>query len=161
MNSYVLQLNIKGKKIHEVGLPKKETKIGKIKFQGIEGDFNRFRFSKKGNDPNMALMILSTDIIKELNKEGWPVKPGDLGENLLIDNFNYTLLQPGQCYQVGSVKLKISIICAPCNNLKNLDYVGESKRLSFIKTLINRRGWYAKVLKEGIITKNDSFKIIQ
>ena len=161
MNSYVLQLNIKGKKIHEVGLPKKETKTGKIKFQGIEGDFNRFRFLKKGNDPNMALMILSTDIIKELNKEGWPVKPGDLGENLLIDNFNYNLLQPGQCYQVGSVKLKISIICAPCNNLKNLDYVGESKKLFFIKTLINRRGWYAKVLKEGIITKNDSFKIIQ
>ena len=106
-------------------------------------------------------MILSTDIIKELNKEGWPVKPGDLGENLLIDNFNYDSLQPGQCYQVGSVKLQISIICAPCNNLKNLDYVGESKRLFFIRTLINRRGWYAKVLKEGIITKNDSFKIIQ
>ena len=67
MNPYVLQINIKGKKIHEVGLPKKETKIGKIKFQGIEGDFNRFRFSKKGNDPNMALMILSTDIIIDNN----------------------------------------------------------------------------------------------
>ena len=161
MNPYVLQLNIKGEKIHEVGLPKKETKIGKIKFQGIEGDFNRFRFSKKGNDPNMALMILSTDIIKELNNKGWPVKPGDLGENLSIDNINYSSIQPGQCYQVGSVKLKISIICAPCNNLKNLDYVGESKKLSFIKTLINRRGWYAKVLTEGIITKNDLFKIVQ
>ena len=54
MNPYVLQLNIKGEKIHEVGLPKKETKIGKIKFLGIEGDFNQFRYSKKKNDLNMG-----------------------------------------------------------------------------------------------------------
>jgi MOSC domain-containing protein YiiM len=161
MKPYILQLNIKGKNIHEVSLPKKATRIVSVKFEGLEGDLNQFRFSKKKNDLNMAVMILTTDIIEQLNNEGWPVMPGDLGENLTIENINYNSIQPGQCYQVGSVKLEISIICAPCNKLKNLTYVGESKKISFIKTLINRRGWYARVLKEGKIQTGDSFKFIK
>ena len=71
MDPVVLQLNIKGKNPNKVSLPKKETNIGKVKFDGIEGDFNQFRYSKKKNDPNMAIMILSTDILDQLNNEGW------------------------------------------------------------------------------------------
>tara|TARA_B100001250_G_scaffold412736_1_gene444766 strand:- start:1387 stop:1872 length:486 start_codon:yes stop_codon:yes gene_type:complete len=161
MGPVVLQLNIKGENLNKISLPKKETDIGKVKFDGIEGDFNQFRYSKKKNDPNMAIMILSTDILDQLNNEGWPVSPGDLGENLTIKNINYNSIQPGERYQVGSVKLEISIICAPCINLKNLSYVGESKIGTFIKTLINRRGWYAKVLKEGYIQTGDTFECVK
>ena len=35
--------------------------------------------------------------------------------------------------------------------LKILPYVGQEKKVEFIKTMINRRGWYAKVQKTGKI----------
>tara|TARA_B110000438_G_C15508188_1_gene518713 strand:+ start:187 stop:672 length:486 start_codon:yes stop_codon:yes gene_type:complete len=160
MNSYVHQLNYKVKTAKEVGMPKQSINEALVIFKGIEGDFNRFRFLKKHNDPDMALMIISMDILERLNREGWPVKPGDLGENLTLGEFNYDTLKPGNCYKVGTVELKISFICDPCGNLGTLDYVGESKKKSFIKTLLGRRGWYARVTKEGVIKKRDSFKLI-
>ena len=160
MNSYVHQINSKAKTNRGIGMPKKNINEALVVFKGIEGDFNRFRFLKKNNDPDMALMIISMDILEKLNGEGWPVKPGDLGENLTLGEFNYHTIEPGHCYKVGTVELKISFICAPCGKLKTLDYVGESKKKSFIKTLLGRRGWYARVTKEGLIKKRDSFKLI-
>ena len=156
MNTSVFQINKKPDTIGEVGLPKISIGKADITIMGINGDFNRYRKKKKNNDPNMALVILSTDIIKQLNLEGWPVKPGDLGENLTLTDINYSDLEPEQKYVIGSVRIKISFICDPCSNLKVLPYVGEARKAEFINTLMKRRGWYAKVLKAGQIVKGDS-----
>ena len=101
----------------------------------------------------MALMILSMDIIQNLNQEGWPVKPGDLGENLTLSNMNYSMISPMQQFRIGEVEIEISFRCDPCMTLKHLSYIGNGKIKNFIKTLVNRRGWYAKVLKSGQIRK--------
>ena len=160
MNPFLYKINIKSKTNSEVGLPKKSVQSSKISSLGLEKDFNRFRTTKKANDPDMAIMLLSMDILDNLNKEGWPVKPGDLGENLTLKNINYSTLKPNQKYAIGSVEIQISFICSPCNNLKYLKYVGDSKKDRFIKTLLNRRGWYARVLKEGKINTGDIFESI-
>ena len=94
----------------------------------------------------MALMILSTDILQDLNDEGWPVKPGDLGENLTLSNIDYSIIAPAQRYKIGGIEIEISFICDPCMTLKHLSYIGSEKVKDFIKTLVNRRGWYARVL---------------
>ena len=155
MNASIFQINKKPEIIDEVGLPKISIKKADITKMGVNGDFNRFRKKKKNDDPNMALVILSTDIIEQLNIEGWPVKPGDLGENLTLGDIEYGELAPGKKYLIGSVEIKITFICDPCSNLKVLPYVGNSRIAKFIKTLMKRRGWYAKVLKEGSIIKGD------
>ena len=158
LKSKIYQINVKPKTQDGVGLPKEKVSKGIITFNGIEKDFNNYRKLKKKNTLDMAIMILSMDIINQLQLEGWPVRPGDLGENLTLDNVNYNSLKPGNKYKIGNVELQISFICAPCKKLENLKYVGLSKIGSFIKTLKNRRGWYCKVLKEGIIKGGDLFK---
>ena len=108
----------------------------------------------------MALLILSDDIINQLNREGWPVRPGDLGENLTLTNIDYSSILPGQNYKIGNIQIMISFICDPCSYLEVLPYVGEIKLIDFIKTLKNRRGWYARVVRGGQIFAGDLVKII-
>lgn len=160
MASSVFQINVKPNTPGEVGLPKITIDSGSFSLSGIEGDYNRFRFNKKNNDPDMAIMLISMDIIEELNNEGWPVKPGDLGENLTLSNIDYRTIKPGQHYTAGQAELEISIICDPCSNLNVLPYVGEDKVSTFIKTLMKRRGWYARVIKEGLVSSGDPFLLI-
>jgi len=147
----VYQINQKPKTIGEVGLPKIKVDNTMITLSGIKGDYNNFRKIKKNNDPNMSILILCMDVIDELNKEGWPVKPGDLGENITITGINYDDLAPKQKYYIDSALIEITLICDPCSSLKVLPYIGNKRINDFIKTMMNRRGWYAKVLKVGKI----------
>ena len=62
--------------------------------------------------------------------------------------------------QAGEVEIEISYICDPCVNLNALPYVGEKRISEFMKTIMNRRGWYANVLKEGSISVGDLFILI-
>ena len=158
MNSSILQINKKPKTKHEVGLPKIAVDTAEVTLSGIVGDFNRFRSTKKRNNPEMGLMLLTTDILDELNREGWPIKPGDLGENITLTDIDYQSLAPKQKYEIGSIQIEISFICAPCSNLGVLPYVGKEKIKDFMKILLNRRGWYARVLKAGMICKGDAIK---
>jgi MOSC domain-containing protein YiiM len=143
-----------------VGLPKIAVELANVTVSGIDGDYNRFRKKKKNNDPDMAIMILCTDILSQLNQEGWPAQPGDLGENLTLTGMDYASIETGQQYKIGDVTLEISIICDPCSNLYILPYVGNERGPAFIKTLMNRRGWYARVLTPGAIKSGDSVTIL-
>ena len=156
----IFQINIKPNTPGEAGLPKIAIRSAQISFSGVEGDYNRFRLNKKNNEPDMAIMLISMDILEDLNNEGWPVKPGDLGENLTLDNIDYGKINPGQRYKIGEAEIEISIICDPCSNLTVLPYVGKDKISTFIKTLMKRRGWYARVIKEGIVSSGDTILLI-
>ena len=161
MTITISQINIKSNTPGQVGLPKMPVETVTITKAGVEGDYNRFRKEKKKNDPDMAVMLLSTDVIDALNSEGWPVNPGDLGENITLTNIDYSILKPGDRLNIGEVSLEISLICDPCTNLNNRPYVGKDKSTSFIRTLIKRRGWYARVLKVGKVTAGDSVTLVK
>ena len=160
MNSKIFQINKKPNIQGEPGLPKVSTQTAIVTKLGIQDDYNNFRSNKKGNDLNMAIMLLSYDIISQLNEEGWPVKSGDLGENIMLEGANYSVFAPKKQYKIGKVEIEISFVCDPCMTLQNLPYIGKKNINSFIKTLMGRRGWYAKVLKAGIIQKGDPLTII-
>jgi len=161
MKPFIFQISVKPDTTSEVGLPKMPVAQVQIDMAGLAaGDYNRYRQKKKNNAPDMAVLIISTDVLGELNKEGWPVKPGDLGENLTIANIDYGSISPGQKYSIGEVEIEISYICDPCANLYAFPYVGDKRRFEFIKTIMNRGGWYARVLKEGSVSVGDSFSFI-
>jgi len=111
MTAHVQQINIKPDTPGEVGLPKTPIELANVTLSGVDGDYNRFRKKKKNNDPDMAVMIICTDILAQLNEEGWSVQPGDLGENLTLSGMDYASIAPGQQYKIGDVTLKISFIC--------------------------------------------------
>ncbi|MDB9722359.1 MAG: MOSC domain-containing protein [Fidelibacterota bacterium] len=161
MTTTIFQINVKANTPRQVSLPKMSVDAAIISKWGLEGDYNKFRKEKKKNDPDMAVMILSTDILEALNNEGWPVNSGDLGENLTLTNIDYNKMKLGDKLEIGEVRLEISLICDPCTNLNNLPYVGKEKSTLFIKTLMKRRGWYARVLKAGKVIVGDSVSLTQ
>ena len=156
MSVTVIQISVKPDTPGEVGLPKMPVDQVWVKKEGLEGDYNRARM-KKGNDPDKAVMIISTDILDQLNQEGWPVKPGDVGENLTITNIDYKKIVAGQKYLIGEAEIGISFICEPCTNLYKLPYVGTQRGPEFMAAIMNRRGWYARVLKEGPVSVGNTF----
>ncbi len=154
----VIQLNVKDKKNNEVGLPKYPISKVTVTSNGMTGDFNNYRHDHLKNTPEQALLIMPVEMIKKLNKEGWPLQPGDIGENLTTEGIPYNEFSPESKFKVGTVEFQISYACTPCHNLEHLAYVGKEKGNEFIKTMIDRRGWYARVLKEGEIAIGDEIQ---
>ena len=153
--AFILQVNIKSRAQGERGLPKKAVDSAFVSKAGVQGDFNLYRHEELQDDPDSALLIMPVETIQELNSEGWPVKPGDLGENLTTTGMPYASFAVGKKFRAGEVQFEISRACDPCDNLFLLPYVGRSKGPAFLKTMLGRRGWYAKVLKEGHVRASD------
>ncbi|MGP8134672.1 MAG: hypothetical protein ACLQD8_00810, partial [Thermoplasmata archaeon] len=78
----------------ERGLPKRPVPSIRVGRNGVEGDFNRWRQEERKGDPDLALLILPLETLEELNREGWPVRPGDLGENITTRGVPYADLAP-------------------------------------------------------------------
>ncbi|MBI3940808.1 MAG: MOSC domain-containing protein [Acidobacteria bacterium] len=156
MQGRVHQINLKAKKERERGIPKLPVPSVFFSREGAEGDFNRWRHEGDGGNPNKALLLLPLETIRQLNQEGWPVQPGDLGENLTTEGLAYAQFEVGRRYGVGErLQIEISRACDPCRNLCVLPYVGSERGPSFIRTLTGRRGWYARVLESGQVAVGD------
>jgi len=137
------------------GLPKPSVNEVQILYGGVEGDFNLFRHEQKHDDPDMALLVVPRETLSELGQEGWPVGSGDLGENITSEGIPYAAFSPGRRFQVGGAAFEVSKPCTPCDNLFLLPYVGGARGPEFLKVMIDRRGWYARVLVEGIVRVGD------
>ncbi len=163
MPALIYQLHRKAETLGERGLPKYPVETAYLTRRGLDGDFNRYRHEKKKDNPDQALLIMPLEMIQQLHEEGWPVQPGHLGENITSRGIPYHHFQPGKMYQVGQAKIQISEPCTPCTNLHVLPYVGTDKIVEFMRILAkptNRRGWYARVLKEGMLRKGDTIEEI-
>lgn len=158
MPGLIYQLNSKPKTRGERGLPKYSVEEVRITFQGMEGDFNHYRSEKKGSTLSRALLLYPLESIYELNQEGWPIQPGDLGENVTMQGIPYSTLQLGKIYRLGEIRIQIAEVCKPCVNLSLLSYVGKSKVKKFMQTVLERRGWYARVLQEGMVRREDGIE---
>ncbi len=155
MTGRIHQINIKPETPGEEGLPKTPVEAALARRGGLAGDFNRYRHERQHDDPNAALLLMPLETIQELNEEGWPIKPGDLGENITSTGIPYRSLVPRKIYVVGEAEIQITKRCDPCTNLYLLPYVGEKKGPAFLKVMKGRRGWYARVLQEGLIRAGD------
>jgi MOSC domain-containing protein YiiM len=145
---------------NEHGLPKRAVSEARLTHRGVEGDFNRYRHEEKRDDADMAVLILPYEVIAELNQEGWPVQPGDLGENLTTEGIGNEAFVPGRRFRVGKTVVEISKECTPCTNLYLLPYVGNVRGPAFLQTTLGRRGWYARVLQEGLVRAHDPVELV-
>jgi MOSC domain-containing protein YiiM len=135
----------------EHGLPKTEVAKAKILKEGLEGDFNRFRHERKNDDPDRAVLIITEDLLVKFGKAGYPVKPGDLGENILLSGITYNELASGMRLWINDVVLEITKQCTPCRNIFALSYA----TVDFIKLLKGQRGIFARVIREGTVEKGN------
>lgn len=139
----------------ERGIPKRPTPDVSVTKNGLQGDYNVYRQEEKGGDQDSAVLLVPMETIRELNSEGWPVSPGDLGENFTTSGISYSSFEVGKKFRLGGAELQVSRACDPCENLFVLPYVGAAKGPEFLKVMLGRRGWYARVLKEGRVTRGD------
>lgn len=160
MPGVIKQINVKPQTMGEHGLPKKPVDSAYVNKAGVEGDFNVYRHEERDDDPDQALLIMPVETIRGLNSEGWPIKPGDLGENLTTSGIPYDAFGVGKTFIAGGLRFQVSKACDPCSNLFLLPYVGESKGPGFLKTMLGRRGWYARVLEEGQVRQGDQIMLV-
>jgi len=119
--------------------------------EGVQGDYNRWRTEKADGDPDQAVLLLQEEILADLRAEGWPVQPGELGENLTVAGLPPEAFQPGAQLCLGTVILELSKPCEPCTVLYTLPYVGAERGPLFLRTINGRRGWFARVLQGGTV----------
>ena len=154
MRGRVVQLNLKPKEGRARGLPKRAASRLNITAEGVEGDYNRWRTEKANGDPDQAVLLLSEEMLAGLQAEGWPVQPGDLGENVTVAGLPPDALRNGAVVRLGDVVLEVSKPCDPCTVLYTLPYVGVERGPEFLRIMLGRRGWYARVLQGGTVRKN-------
>lgn len=167
MSGVVVQVNRKSETPGEHGLPKVPVDAVRVTVHGLEGDYNRFRTNARAGDPARAVMIMPLEMLRELNAEGWPVQPGDMGENITSQGIPYDDFTIGARYQVGEAIIEITEPCLACINLASLTYIGQERGPTFIRTLthmegnslFNRRGWYAAVVREGTVSPGDAITL--
>ncbi|HUR93904.1 MAG TPA: MOSC domain-containing protein [Gemmatimonadales bacterium] len=152
MRGSIVQLHLKPREGRARGLPKRAVARLSIGPAGVEGDFNRWRTEEADGDPDQAVLLLAAETLADLRVEGWPVAPGELGENLTVAGLPSDALRPGALVRVGEAVLEISKACDPCTVLYSLPYVGIERGPAFLRTLHGRRGWYARVLRGGTVT---------
>jgi MOSC domain-containing protein YiiM len=155
MGGVVLQVNVKPQTPGERGLPKRPVADTMVTKEGVQGDYNVYRHDERHDDPDCALLIMPIETIEQLNSEGWPVKAGDLGENFTTKGIGCSSFEVGKVFGVGDSRFQVSKACDPCDNLFLLPYVGKSKGPQFLKAMLGRRGWYARVLREGKVSPGD------
>ena len=151
----IQQINVKPQTEGEHGLPKMRVDSAFVRRAGVEGDFNVYRHDDRLDDPDQALLIMPIETIRELNSEGWPIRPGDLGENFTTGGISYEAFGVGKIFAAGRARFQITKPCDPCDNLFLLPYVGASMGPGFLKVMLGRRGWYARVLEEGLVKTGD------
>ena len=149
----VFQINLKPPTPGERGLPKRRVERAFVKKEGLVGDFNRWRHEEAVDDPRMAVLLMPLETIQELNRERWPLRAGDLGENFTTKGIPYDSYVPGKRYRIGKAVVTVTKACDPCSNLYLLPQIGEDRDI--VKAMYNRRGWYASVDEEGDVVTGD------
>jgi MOSC domain-containing protein YiiM len=161
MGGMVHQINVKPQTRGEHGLPKKPVDSVRVTKAGLAGDYNLYRQETLHGDPDSAVLLVPLETILQLNAEGWPVKIGDLGENFTTTGIPYDSFAPGKAFRIGGTTVEVSRACKPCKNLHLLPYVGSSMGPAFVKAMLGRRGWYARVKSEGVVRRGDTIEELQ
>lgn len=160
MTGSVSRVSAKPKTPGQRGLPKPAQARLDITPAGAAGDYNHYRTEQLPGDLDQAILLLTQEVLGALQAEGWPVQPGDLGENVTLAGIPESALGPGARLRIGDVVLEVSLACDPCTELYVLPYVGRERGPAFIKTLAGRRGWYARVIREGSIVSGAPVELI-
>ena len=111
------------------------------------------KFAGNPKKIDRSVMIVGT-IPYNIAKEAGIVLPEvALGENILL-NFDPHTLEVGTQLLIGEAILEITAACTLCSHLKQY-------HKDLPKLILKHRGVYCKVIKNGIINKNDAVTLIK
>jgi MOSC domain-containing protein YiiM len=110
MQGTIVQVNIS-----PGGLPKRAISGGLIASLGIEGDRQAHPGIHGG--PRQAILLIAAAVGEELQRKGYPVEFGSLGENLTTRGIDVRDLRLGDRLRAGGALLEITKPRGPCSAL--------------------------------------------
>jgi len=137
------------------GVPKLPLKKVFVKFEGLEGDLNRFRMERKNGDSRRAVSLFSLERILQLQEEGHPIDVGTAGENFTIKGMDWTKLKIGMNIGLGSAVIRLSEPCATCSKIGDSFINNKFSRIDQNKNQGWSR-WSASVIEEGTVSVGDA-----
>lgn len=99
----------------EGGVPKTAVDEVSVAIRGIVGDGQAHR--QHHGRPFQALSLFSVELVDELRREGHPITPGGVGENISTRGLDWDALQPGVQLRVGTVVAEVSCFADPCSQI--------------------------------------------
>lgn len=134
---------------------------------GLEGDNQRNK--KYHGGPLQALLLVSLEDLDFLRAAGFPVLPGDLGENLTIQGLDFRQLRSGMRFRAGAALLELTKLRQPCATLDPYNRPGHRIQPLLMDTLAKagdpsspcwaRGGFYASVLQPGPVRHGDILEL--
>jgi MOSC domain-containing protein YiiM len=161
MTGSILQVNIS-----PGGLPKRPIDEATVTAEGIRGD--AWAHPQFHGGPNHALLVITSEGIAELEASGYPVYYGALGENLTTRGLDRRQMRLGQRYRAGEVFFELTKIRVPC---ATLDLYGPGIQQAIYDKQVKAgdpstprwglSGFYARVLKPGVIRPQDIITLVE
>ena len=130
------------------GVPKLPIDKAQIKFEGVEGDFNKFRTERKNSTGTRAVTLFSLEQIEKLKSEGHSIDIGTTGENITIEGVDWPTLDVGTRMMIGEAMIELSEPTAPCSKIGKSFIDGAFSRIDHELELGWSR-WSASVIEEG------------
>ncbi|MAC97406.1 MAG: sulfurase [Euryarchaeota archaeon] len=130
------------------GVPKLPINKAQIKFEGVDGDFNKFRTEKKNSTGTRAVTLFSLEQIEKLKSEGHAIDVGTTGENITIEGVDWPSLEVGARMMIGEAMIELSEPTAPCSKIGKSFIDGAFSRIDHELELGWSR-WSASVIEEG------------
>ena len=135
------------------GVPKLGLPMGEITAAGLVGDRQRDLVDHGG--PDRALCLFARERLDDLQREGHPVVPGGMGENVLVEGLDWATVVPGRRLVLGNaVEIEVTGYAAPC---KTIAHNFADRRFVRVSDKVNP-GWsrvYARVLEGGTVRVGD------
>jgi MOSC domain-containing protein YiiM len=139
----------------DLPLPVSEARVTT---RGLEGD--RQRDLRCHGGPDRALCLYSLECIEALQREGHPISPGSIGENVTIAGLAWERVTPGARLRLGEVEVEVTAFTEPCNTIR----FSFSDRRSVHVSQAAAPGWsrvYARVLREGVLRVGDAVEFVE
>ena len=132
------------------GIPKRPRPSVEVVEAGLVGDGHDH---EKHNTPKQAVCLIDVEVLERVAAEGFDVGPGALGENMTVRDADLESCGLGDRirFEHGPL-LEITKRRKPC-------YVLDAIDPTLKVAMIDRIGWYAKVLKPGTVRPGDAFAI--
>ena len=132
------------------GIPKYLQNSVLVSFIGLKNDGHNHA---KHNNPLQAVCLQDEENLEQLRQEGFPLYYGTVGENLTVRNLYVQKLSVGTILEFEEgVILELTKERKPCYVLDAIDPLLKEK-------ILGRCGFYAKVLREGLIKTGETIQV--
>ena len=149
----------------EPGLPKYEVDaIQLVEEMGVLGDYHagklvrhRFLAEKDPTQPNIRqVLLVDTSIYADVSTRGITLKPGMLGENVLVDGIKVMSLAIGARLELSEALLELTEVRNPCYQLNEMHpHLLEAVTTGVDGQACRNAGMLARILSGGWVRPGD------